>query len=271
MLNIKGSEISPAIKKPRKKLDLKKQQLFFVGYPKGKLKVMGQKGPIEIFESKNHAEIHIPVSTNNVSGASGSPVVNQKGEAVGVLTSTPPLENKVIFSNSNHLFSLQNAEYGVQCSKNKSIKKCFKQMEDFHLKEALKGDTYAQYKLGLYFRVFNEYKKAIKYFEMAAQSGKKEAYYSLGVIYHQGEGVPQNYKKAFEYFKLAAQKGHSEADYNLGIMYYQGEGVPQNYKKAMKHFKLAAQAGNKEAQNFLNELEKNNKKCIEVFNKGAHS
>ncbi|MGI9549348.1 MAG: S1 family peptidase, partial [Bdellovibrionales bacterium] len=49
LLNIKGSEIPPPIKKPRGKLNLTKEQLFFVGYPKGKLKAMGQKGPIEIF------------------------------------------------------------------------------------------------------------------------------------------------------------------------------------------------------------------------------
>ncbi|MGI9549402.1 MAG: S1 family peptidase, partial [Bdellovibrionales bacterium] len=72
LLNIKG-DIPPAIKKPRRKVDLTKEKLFFVGYPNGKLKAMGQKGTIEILESKNHAEIYMPVFTSDIGGAIGSP------------------------------------------------------------------------------------------------------------------------------------------------------------------------------------------------------
>ena len=236
LLNVKGSEIPPAIKKPKKKLDLTKEKLFFVGYPHGKLKAMGQKGPIEIFESKVHTEVHMPVSNSDVYGASGSPIVNQKGKVVGVLTSGSRFENKIIFSNNDFLFSLQNAEYGVQCSKNTSIKKCFQQMEDFHLKEALKGDTFAQYKLGLYYFIDSEYKKALKWLKQAAHEEFILAQHQLGSRFY----ILESYKESFKWLELASQNGYTTSMYLLGFMHYLGKGAPQDYKKAMKFFKAAS-------------------------------
>ena len=282
LLNIKG-DIPPSIKKSRRKLDLTKEQLFLVGYPRGKLKTMSQKGPIEIFELEDRIEeVHMPVSNNDLAGASGSPIVNQKGEVVGVVYTGIAFENKIVFSNSDLLFSLQNAEYGVQCSKNKSIKKCFKKAEDFHLKEALKGDVYTQYILGSKFKYIKgrkglkllkkaaqqgfvlaqaelgftlhsleSYKETLKWLDLAAQQGHGNSAFALGSMYYDGEGVSQDYEQAFQYFEQAAQKGHTVAQYRLGNAYLRGEGVPQDSKKAIEYFELAAQAGNKEAYYIL--------------------
>ena len=280
LLNIKGSEIPLPIKKPQGEVDLKKEELFFVGYPNGKLKAMGQKGPVEIFESEAHVETRMPVSLSagNVRGASGSPIVNKKGQLMGVLNSYSFLEKKIIFSNNDSLFSLRNAEYGVECSKNKSIKNCFKQMEDFLFKEAEKGDIYAQYQLGRFFR-FKKDKKSIKYFKLAAQQGfvlaqvelgiryfKLKKYkdvlkwfelasqqgnyfstFQLGEMYYFRLGVPQNYKKAREYFEQAAQQGYADSAFQLGTMYYWGNGVIQDYKTAIEYFEQAAQKGHVDA------------------------
>ena len=277
LLNIKG-DIPPAIKKPRRKVDLTKEELFLVGYPSGQLKAIGQNAPIEIFESKDHTEARMSVSNSDQHGASGSPVVNQRGELMGVLNSSSSFENKIIFSDSKHLFSLQNAEYGVQCFKNKSIKKCFKKVEDFHIKEAKKGDAYAQYQLGFIFREFNKYKKAIKYLELAAQQGNRRSYLVLGNMYLQGEGVSQDDKKAFEYFELAAQAESQYAYYILGNMYLHGETVPQDSKKAIEYFELAAQAGNKDVYYALGNMylrgegvPQDSKKAIEYFELAAQA
>ncbi|MGI9548399.1 MAG: bifunctional trypsin-like peptidase domain-containing/SEL1-like repeat protein [Bdellovibrionales bacterium] len=281
LLNVKGSEIPPAIKKPKKEIDLTKEELFFVGYPSGQLKAVGQNAPIEIFESEYHVEAYISVSSffsvnNNLPGASGSPVVNQRGELMGVLNSGSDFENKGIFSDSKHLFSLRNAEYGVQCSKNTSIKDCFQQMEDFRLKEAEKGDAYVQFKLGLFSKLFNEYKKAIKYLEMAAQQGNINAYLVLGNMYLIGEGVSQDSKKAFEYFELAAQAENQYAYYALGNMYLHGEGVSQDDKKALEYLEIAAQAENQYAYYVLGNaylygeaVLQDSKKAIEYFELAA--
>ena len=212
LLNIKGSEIPPAIKKPRRKVDLTKEELFLVGYPLGKLKAIGQKGPIEIFESKAHTEVHIPVSTKDTHGASGGPIVNQKGELMGVFHTASG--NNIIFSNNDLLFSLQNAEYGVQCSKNKPIKDCFQQIEDFHLKEAEKGDAFVQYKLSFYFFMidFND-KEGRKWLEQAAQQGFVLAQDALGFFLFK---KLESYKEALKWFQLAAQQGNTHSAFQLG-------------------------------------------------------
>ena len=51
--------------------------------------------------------------------------------------------------------------------------------------------------------------------------------------------------------KLAAEQGDVNAQNNLGVMYFQGQGVPQDYKEAAKWLRLAAVKGNKTAQKNL--------------------
>ena len=40
-------------------------------------------------------------------------------------------------------------------------------------------------------------------------------------------------------YRLAADQGHAAAQFNLGVMYANGEGVPQDYVKAHMWFNLA--------------------------------
>ena len=80
-------------------------------------------------------------------------------------------------------FLFENAEYGVQCSKNISIMNCFQEVGVFHFKEAEKGNAYAQYKLSRFFRRSDKYKEAIKYLELAAQQGIINACLRVLVVY----------------------------------------------------------------------------------------
>ena len=59
------------------------------------------------------------------------------------------------------------------------------------------------------------YKKAIEWFEKAAEQGDADAQYNLGVMYYDGQGVDVNYKKAFECYEKAAEQGHAQAQHNL--------------------------------------------------------
>ena len=45
------------------------------------------------------------------------------------------------------------------------------------------------------------------------------AQYNLGVMYDNGDGVPQDYKEAVKWYRLAAEQGDASAQYNLGLMY----------------------------------------------------
>ncbi|CAM1656372.1 Sel1-like repeat [Bartonella choladocola] len=72
--------------------------------------------------------------------------------------------------------------------------------------------------------------------------------YNLGVSYLTGQGgVNQDMAEAAKWFKLAAEKGNVSAYFNLGLMYKNGQGVSQDKEKAAKWFKLAAEKGHARA------------------------
>ena len=80
-----------------------------------------------------------------------------------------------------------------------------------------------------------------------AEQGDALAQYSLGVMYYESKGVPQDYKKAIEWYTKAAEQGLDHAQYNLGQMYYEDKGVPQDYKKAYAWAHVAEASGNQYA------------------------
>jgi len=77
-----------------------------------------------------------------------------------------------------------------------------------------------------------------------AEQGNADAQFALGVMYGNGDGVPQDYAVAMKWYRLAAEQGIARAQYNLGIMYGNGKGVPQDYVQAHMWFNLAASKGN---------------------------
>ena len=85
----------------------------------------------------------------------------------------------------------------------------------------------------------------------AAGQGSASAQFNLGVIYYQGQGVPQDYKEAVKWFTKAAEQGAASAQFRLGFMYLEGKGVLEDYKEAMKWFTKAAEQGNADAQILL--------------------
>ncbi len=82
----------------------------------------------------------------------------------------------------------------------------------------------------------------------AAKLGNAGAQYLLGLMYDQGEGVPQDYRKAVKWYRKAAEQGHAGAQYQIGVMYVTSEGVPEDYREAARWYRLAAEQGNPFAQ-----------------------
>lgn len=78
--------------------------------------------------------------------------------------------------------------------------------------------------------------------------------YELGLVYYEGDSVPQDYEKAFSLFKKSADREYVEAQFNLGVMYENGVGVNQDYKKAMQSYLSAAKNGDSEARNNIGSL-----------------
>ena len=70
-----------------------------------------------------------------------------------------------------------------------------------------------------------------------AAQGQVYAQFNLGVVFAQGQGVPQDYTEAIKWYLLAAQQGNTDAQFNLGLMYTQGQGVPQSYAEEIADWK----------------------------------
>ena len=116
---------------------------------------------------------------------------------------------------------------------------------------AEQGDANAQFNLGLMYAngqgVPQDYKTAAKWYKLAAEQGDAIAQLNLGFMYYNGKGVPQDYKTAVKWYTLSAEQGYATAQYNLGVMYGNGQGVPIDYVYAYMWFNLAAASGQKEA------------------------
>ena len=92
--------------------------------------------------------------------------------------------------------------------------------------------------------------KVIECFErIANHSDDATALYNLGYFYAEGKGMYQDYQKALYYYQKAADLGSSNACNNLGVMYNSGKGVERNYSLAVKYYQKSADLGNAVACN----------------------
>ncbi|NCX62196.1 MAG: sel1 repeat family protein, partial [Betaproteobacteria bacterium] len=64
-------------------------------------------------------------------------------------------------------------------------------------------------------------------------------------MFDDGKGVAQDYKEAVRWYQLAAKQGNAEAQNNLGVMYGLGQGVLQDYTRAHMWLNIAAITGKK--------------------------
>jgi TPR repeat protein len=104
--------------------------------------------------------------------------------------------------------------------------------------------------LGTHFRRAKDYQKARTYFEEASQLGFVRSMVNLGVLYLQGEGVPQNYQTAVALFKKGAERSDSYGMFFYAECLSEGKGVQKDLPAATEWAKKAAQAGNPLAINW---------------------
>ena len=117
------------------------------------------------------------------------------------------------------------------------------------------GDTTAQFTLGSMYHngagVPEDAAEAVRWFRQAATQGHATAQLALGVSYALGEGVPQDKAEAARWLVQAAEQGLATAQVTLGLMYHNGEGVPRDAAEAVRWYRLAAIQGDAAAQNNL--------------------
>lgn len=87
-----------------------------------------------------------------------------------------------------------------------------------------------------------------------AEQGDADAQWQLGILYHNGEGVPKNDAVAVQWFERAAQQGYVRAQSTLGAYYWAGRGVPQDFSKAYFWSQLALAQGDEDSKSRLEGL-----------------
>ncbi|MBC8286952.1 MAG: sel1 repeat family protein [Nitrospinae bacterium] len=117
--------------------------------------------------------------------------------------------------------------------------------------DAEKGIAEAQYTLGVMYAngqgVSQNHKEAAKWYGLAAAQG----YTAKTNIYNLAK---KNVPQALKVLMGDAEKGIVDAQYTLGMMYANGQGVPQDYKEAVKWYKLAANRGSRQAKTKIYDL-----------------
>lgn len=117
----------------------------------------------------------------------------------------------------------------------------------FLLTRAQAGDEVAQASLGWMYAngkgVPQDDVKALAWFHKAALQGEPTAQYALGCRYELGNGVAVDMKEAVRWYAASAEQGLGPAICNLADKYERGAGVERDMERAMTLYRRAAAAG----------------------------
>jgi TPR repeat protein len=127
---------------------------------------------------------------------------------------------------------------------------------------AAQGDAKAQFRLGMLFYngqgVPEDEKLAVTWLLKAAKQGNVDAMFELGNAYLVGNQAPKLVeepdREAAIWFHQAARAGHMNAQYYLGLLFLAGNGVQQSRANAELWFGKAAAQGHSEAKRAIQDV-----------------
>jgi len=126
---------------------------------------------------------------------------------------------------------------------------------NWYILAAARGHVLAQRTLGWIYAegmgVPQDDFEAVKWYLRAAESGDPEACFDSGWMYLHGRGVAKSDAEAAQWFRRAGERGNLRAQGYLGWMYQEGRGVPQNNQEAFRWLHMAAEQGSSVAQYHL--------------------
>ena len=94
--------------------------------------------------------------------------------------------------------------------------------------------AWADFQAGVAAYQRGDYATALREFKPLAEQGDALAQFNLGVMYDNGEGVPQDYVEVLKWNRKAAERGNASAQFKLGVMYDNEEGVAQDDAEVLK-------------------------------------
>ncbi len=89
---------------------------------------------------------------------------------------------------------------------------------------------------------------AARWWGKAAEHGVAAAQFNLGLLLHDGEGVPIDRRQAALWYGKAAAQGMAQAQLNLGVMLGIGDGIEKNEVKGAEWVRKSAEQGFAPAQ-----------------------
>jgi TPR repeat protein len=110
--------------------------------------------------------------------------------------------------------------------------------------------AWADYQAGMDAKNRGDFAKALRELRPLAEQGDARAQFYLGMLYENGDGVPEDYEKAREWYEKSAAQGDANAQFYLGLLSAFGRGGPMDLVQAHMWYSLAA--GNGHARAALN-------------------
>jgi hypothetical protein len=237
------------------------EEVMTLGYPKPFLQGVEQKATFGrvnaitgVGDDIRFAQVDVPLQPGN----SGGPLLNARGEVVGIVTSglRGDYENVAYAVKVDYLRPLlANADVSVSSSRRSSLLPFPRIVENSENSVVMvlgyKGGISGQ--AGAVSRRGGQNAAPQRFPDLAtmikeAERGNAKAQNALGTAYGDGQNVPKDEYKAVEWFQKAADQGDAWGQYNLGLMYFHGRGVPRDTRKAAEWFRKAADQGNAWAQ-----------------------
>ncbi len=212
------------------------KEIFTISYLNDKLRKIEKINSIFANNSRDYA---FPSNVSHLKGTSGSPIINNKGQVVGILCCSS--YNIIYAIKVTHLQNLLT---------NPPVKDVLLQMKEevnILTSMARQGDMLAQYQLAIMYKhgiaVPKDYEKAKALLEEAARQGFLLAKHTLANMYMREE-LPESEEKAFSLYKEAAEQGFVISKNTLADIYMMvGEGSPESEEKAFSLYKEAAEQG----------------------------
>ena len=121
------------------------------------------------------------------------------------------------------------------------------------LERAARIDAISQYTIGKELFDKKNFKRALKYFKVAASNGLPIAIYYCGVCYYYGLGVTIDEQEARIWLQKADIPGIPDATKLLGDIYFNGKGVDKDDNIAMNYYMRAAYQDYAEAETIIAE------------------
>ncbi len=149
-------------------------------------------------------------------------------------------------------------EIATRYADGRGVTKDLKKAVEWYQKAADTGFAPAQFRIGSFFEkgigVERSPQKAKEFYQLAAEQGNASAMHNLAVLFAMGAAGPADNDSAAKWFVKAAELGVKDSQFNLGILAAKGLGVPQNLEESYKWFALAAKAGDKDAAGKRDEI-----------------